>query len=119
MVKSVPTDAPVFVPPSKKEHKYTIKTKGRTTTIKRNPKPKVKDYRLEFMFFGKPLWEGWIPNGVVNEILPIYEDATNEKMLGEIQIGSDGFIEAMFYMGDKLVKIKRLPGDKRLFIGSW
>lgn len=86
--------------------------------MKKQLKEKVMDYRKknENLFFGKPLWDGWIPDGVTNEILPIYK---GNKMVGEIQIGSDGFIEAMFFIKGGLAKIKRNPEDKKLYIGDW
>jgi hypothetical protein len=85
-------------------------------------KPKVIDYRKqkETLFFGQPLWDGWIPDGVTNEVIPIISMRDDkETTVGEIQIGSDGFIEAMFFIKGGLAKIKRFPKEKKLYIGDW
>lgn len=72
------------------KHKCKVKTTGAATKITVNRKPKVKDYRPpdQSLFFGNPLWEGWIPDGVTNEVIPMYENFDEEKAVGEIQSGA-------------------------------
>lgn len=46
------------------------------------------------------------------------------EKVGELQLGSDGFLEAMFFLNGKLVKLKLTPGnglsgDKVYIEGVW
>jgi len=42
------------------------------------------------------------------------------EKVGELQLGSDGFLETMFFLEGKLVKLKMLPTDGKVFIeGVW
>ena len=62
--------------------------------------------------------EGFGPDGVVNEIVPVKGGDSNQ-VVGDIEIGSDGFVEAMFIVDGKFVKLKRMPKNARAVLSVW
>jgi hypothetical protein len=65
----------------------------------------------------------FIPDGVKNELMDVKGSALGNVM-GDCEIGSDGFIEIMFVVqsgnGVKhVVKLKRLPDEKSMTYQVW
>jgi hypothetical protein len=91
-------------------------------------KPNMKDTRTEQvvkMFPDGIRFERTaplIPDGVKNELMDVIGDATGNVM-GDCEIGSDGFIKIMFIIksggSSHIVKLKRLPEERNMTYQVW
>jgi hypothetical protein len=82
---------------------------------------RVIDYRTkeEELFYIYPYSDEFVPKDIKNEIFPMETFDKTEKrvvQIGELQSGSDGFLEALFFIDGKLVKLKRYPDDKKIYV---
>lgn len=80
----------------------------------------IMDLRTEASFKGIPFGKAHnpiIPKGEQNELmnLQVHNGKDDWVACGDVEIGTDGFLEIMFILNNQIVKIKRFP-DKDAFI---
>lgn len=80
------------------------------------------DYRKKDLFKGAIGIEDrpFIPKGVTNTLMDLVVAAPNGDIaIGDVEIGTDGFVEIMFMKNAAFFKIKRLPGDEKVYFGAY
>ena len=65
----------------------------------------IIDHRIDKKKIGPS--ESWIPAGIINTLLSIRDEQGN--VIGDIEIGSDGFIQMIWDIGDVHYRLERYP----------
>ncbi len=82
---------------------------------KRSPKPrarKVLDRRVEDLrrkILHLDPYSGWFPHGVTKRIMSIVDPEL--EPIGELETGSDGFVQVAVLVGRRFVRISYYPGQ--------
>ena len=72
---------------------------------------KLQDLREKETFLAPS--EGMIPEGVRNTVMNIY---TLPDIIGDIEIGTDGFVQAIFEVMGCLVRLEVYPGRDQAYL---
>lgn len=68
---------------------------------------RVEDFRRKILHLDP--YSGWFPRGVTKRIMSIVD--SDLEPIGELETGSDGFVQVAVLVGRRLVRISYYPGQ--------
>ncbi len=87
----------------------TEKTAEKTNAKRKRRRPmdrRVEDLRRKILFLNP--YSGWIPKGSRQRIVNIVD--IDGETIGELETGSDGFVQVAVTAGKQLIRISYYPG---------
>jgi len=107
--RSIPSDSnsrDSLVVGMKRKTRKTARTTGAKRGNRRPMDSRVEDLRRKILFLNP--YSGWMPEGAKQRIMNIV-DAEGEA-IGELEVGSDGFVQVAVGTAGQLIRISYYPG---------
>jgi len=95
--------------------KSEFKSEEEYLNYKKSCMTKITDLRTVSDYNFLAPYNAIIPEGVSNTLVDIESDG---EIIGNLEIGTDGFVQGIFVINNNLIKIFKYPKDKKASIIS-
>ena len=75
---------------------------------------RIEDLRHKILYLNP--YSGWIPKGVRKRIVNVVD--RDGEMVGELETGSDGFVQLALVVDGHLVRVTLYPGRNHAIVGK-